>query len=182
MKYVEINALVFEARNGNKEAFGKLYDTFLDAVYRFVYFRVGGRAEAEDITESVFVSIFEHIGQYKDQGVPFEAWLFRIAKNKIIDHYRSHTSRVSLDEIAETPDDAEDVPRTVERILTKEYIMECIRRLPASYQEIIILKYIEEKTNEEISKFLDKPVAHIRVLQSRALQKLRSIVDYDAYA
>ncbi len=179
MKHVDINTLVHDARNGDTEAFGKLYDTFLDAVYRFVYFRVGTREEAEDITEIAFVSVFEHIGQYKEQGLPFEAWLFRIARNKIIDHYRSRKPRVSLETVMEAPDENGTIEQRVEVALTKEYIMDCIRRLPASYQEIIILKFIEDKTNEEISELLDKPLAHVRVLQSRALQKLRSIVDHD---
>lgn len=175
---MEVTKLVHDARSGDKEAFGKLYDTFLDAVYRFVYFRVGTREEAEDITEQAFVSIFEHIGEFREQGVPFEAWLFRIARNKVIDHYRSHKPQASLDEIAQSPAN-DNVEHSVEVKLTKEYIMDCVRTLPASYQEIIILKYIEEKTNEEISELLDKPLAHVRVLQSRALAKLRSIVDHD---
>lgn len=172
---VEIKKLVYDARKGNKEAVGVLYDTFLDAVYRFVYYRVRTREEAEDITENTFVSIFEHIKEYKDTGSPFEAWLFRIARNKIIDHYRSQKPNIPIEKSRESPSD-ENVEQKVEVALTKEYIMTCMRLLPASYQEIIILKYIEEKTNEEISILLEKPLAHVRVLQSRALAKLRSIV------
>lgn len=175
---VEVAKLVHDARNGDREAFGKLYDTFLDAVYRFVFFRVGSREEAEDITEQTFVNIFEHIGEYKERGLPFEAWIFRIARNKVIDHYRSHKPQVALEDITDAPGD-ENVEHTVEITLTKEYVMDCVRRLPASYQEIIILKYIEEKTNEEISELLDKPLPHVRVLQSRALQKLRGLIDHD---
>lgn len=172
---VEIAKLIHDARNGDKEAVGVLYDTFLDAVYRFVFFRVGTREDAEDITEASFVSVFEHIGQYKEKGLPFEAWLFRIVRNKVIDHYRSRKPNVPIDAVLDTPDATKDVEHEVEVALTKEYIMDCIRALPVTYQEIIILKYIEEKTNEEISELLDKPVPHVRVLQSRALQKLRTI-------
>lgn len=176
--HVDIKIL-HDARNGDREAFGKLYDTFLDAVYRFVYFRVGTREEAEDITETAFVSVFEHIVEYKEQGLPFEAWLFRIVRNKVIDHYRSRKPHASLEEAAEAPDRNQDVQHSVEVALTKEYIMVCVRRLPDTYQEIIILKYIEEKTNEEISELLEKPLSHVRVLQSRALQKLRTLVAYE---
>lgn len=177
--HVEVNSLVHDARGGDKEAVGKLYDTFLDAVYRFVFFRVSSREEAEDLTEETFVSIFEHIGKYKDEGVPFEAWVYRIARNKVIDHYRSKKPNVPLTESLDIPDGKQNPEQEVEQKLTKEYIMTCVRRLPASYQEIIILKYIEDKTNEEISVLLEKPLAHVRVLQSRALQKLRSIVDHE---
>ena len=176
---VDIQQFVTDARNGDKEAFGKLYDTFLDAVYRFVYFRVSSREDAEDITESTFVSVFEHIGEYKEHGIPFEAWLFRIARNKLIDYYRKRKSGIPLETIAEMQDVHDGPEKQTEQALTKEIIMKSIRELPDSYQEIIILKYIEERENEEISILLDKPPAHIRVLQSRALQKLRSILHYE---
>ena len=176
---MKIRSLVHDARNGDREAFGKLYDNFLDAVYRFVYFRVGTREIAEDITETAFVSIFENIGRYNERGLPFEAWVYRITRNKIIDYYRSKKKTISLAESAGVPDDKQNPERETERQLTKEYIMDCMRLLPESYQEIIILKYIEDKTNEEISELLDKPLAHVRVLQSRALQKLRAVVDHE---
>lgn len=174
---MEVTKLVASARTGDKEAVGQLYDTFLDAVYRFVYFRVGSREDAEDVTEAVFISIFTHIKDYKNDGSPFEAWLYKIARNKIIDHYRSRKPKVPLEAIADLPD-GKNVEHEVEVKLTKEYIMDCVRRLPDTYQEIIILKYIEEKTNEEIGELLDKPLAHVRVLQSRALQKLRTFIDH----
>ena len=176
---VEISKLVHDARSGDKEAVGVLYDTFVDAVYRFVYFRVSTREDAQDLTEETFVSIFEHIGTYNERGLPFEAWVYRITRNKIIDYYRSKKKTVSLEESADYPDEKQNPERETERQLTKEYIMDCVRHLPESYQEIIILKYIEDKTNEEISELLDKPLAHVRVLQSRAVQKLRTIVDHD---
>jgi len=176
---VEIHNLVHDARNGDREAFGKLYDNYLDAVYRFVYFRVGTREEAEDITESAFISVFEHIGDYEEHGLPFEAWLFRITRNKIIDHYRSRKPKAPIEEAEQLTDPNGSVEHEVEVKLTHEYIMTCVRTLPETYQEIIILKYIEDKTNEEISALLDKPLAHVRVLQSRALQKLRTVVDHE---
>ena len=176
---MDIDHLVRAARNGDKEAFGKLYDTFLDAVYRFVFFRVETRETAEDITESVFVSAFEHIGNYKEQGLPFAAWLYQIARNKVTDHYRSHKSTVPVDAVAETLASRENVEHSVEVALTHEYIMKCLRLLSDTYQEITILKYIEEKTNEEISELLDKPLAHVRVLQSRAMKKLKEVAIHE---
>lgn len=178
---VETKKLIHDARNGDREAFGKLYDTFLDAVYRFVYFRVSSREDAEDITEQTFVSAFEHIGNYKEQGLPFEAWIYKIGRNKIIDYYRSKKKHVSLENAIGIPDGEQNPQRDAENNLTKEYIMTCMQRLPESYQEIIILKFIEEKTNEEVSVLLDKPLAHVRVLQSRALSKLRNLVDHEQH-
>lgn len=176
---VDIQRLVFSARSGDKEAFGKLYDMFVDEVYRFVFFRVGNREDSEDISESVFVSCFEHIKEYEEKGLPFEAWVYRIARNKIIDHYRKRKPKVSLDSIQEMEDVHDGPEEKTDRSLTAEFIMKTLRRLPEAYQEIIILTYIEERGNSEISMMLDKPVAHVRVLQSRALQKLRTILNHE---
>lgn len=166
--------LVNLAQAGDTEAFGKLYDTYLDAVYRFVYFRVGNRLDAEDVTEQIFVSMFESINRYVDNGKPFEAWVYRVARNKIIDFYRTRKVHVNGDEIAEQPDTQALPEELTERQLTKEAVMKSLTKIPRQYQEIIILKFIEDKENEEISSILRKPVAHIRVLQHRAIQSLRT--------
>lgn len=176
---VDIHKLVRAARNGDKEAVGILYDTYLDAVYRFVFFRVSSREDAEDISEQTFISAFEHIGRYEEKGLPFEAWIFKIARNKIIDHYRKQKPRIPIEELADLPDGKQNVEHDAERALTHTYVMDCMRRLPESYREILILTYIEEKTNEEISGLIHKPPAHIRVLKSRALHRLRALVAHD---
>lgn len=173
---VNITKLVTDARNGDKEAFGTLYDTYLDAVYRFVFFRIGIKEEAEDITETTFVSVFTHIDTYKEHGLPFEAWLFRIARNKIIDYYRKKKQTVTLDAVVGLEDTKQGPEKKTEIALTKEMVMKKLRELPDTYQEIIILKYIEERDNEEISTILDKPVDQVRVLQSRALARLRTLL------
>lgn len=173
---MDIQILIHDARNGDKNAFGEIYDRYIDAVYRFVYFRIGEKYNTEDVTEQTFVSIFEHIREYEEKGLPFEAWLFRIARNKIIDYYRKQKPRVGLENIVDLEDPKRGPEKYTEESFDHEHMMTCIRQLPDSYQEIIILKFIEEKENEEISVLLDKPISHIRVLQSRALQKLRSIM------
>lgn len=174
---MDINNLVTRARAGDKEAFGKLYDLFLDTVYRFVYFRVSTTPDAEDITEQVFVSIFEHIGSYEERKLPFEAWLFRIARNKVIDYYRTKKTKVALEDIAERPDEKPQPDKLTEIQLTTDAVMNALTKLPDIYREIIILKFIEEKENDEIEIILEKQPGYVRVLQQRALSKLRSLLE-----
>lgn len=173
---LDTHQLVRLAQTGDTEAFGKLYDLHLDAVYRFVYFRVGNRPDAEDVTEQIFVSMFESIHRYTSDGKPFEAWMYKIARNKIIDYYRTRKTHVALDAITDLPDHQASPEEITEQQLTKETVMQSLTKIPRQYQEMIILKFIEDKENEEISILLDKPVAHVRVLQHRAIQSLRTAI------
>ncbi len=176
---VDIQQLVKLASAGDVDAFGKLYDMYLDAVYRFVYVRVGNKPDAEDITEQIFVSMFTAINRYVESNVSVEAWIYRIARNKVIDYYRTHKSHVQLEQIAETADPSELPEDRLATRLSHEAVMKGLRHISPKYQEIIILKFIEDKTNEEISALLSKPVAHVRVLQHRAIQALRKKLHYD---
>ncbi len=172
-----IDQVVRRAKTADRSALGELYDALLPRVYRFVYFRVNRREDAEDLTEQIFVRIFEKIGTYDERGVPFEAWVFRIARNMIIDFYRAHnTVTVTLDQAYDVPDTGSSPEEDVEVTLAMEDVHAALLKLPDNYREIIILKYIEEYENEEISEMLEKPVSHVRVLQSRAIQKLKDIL------
>lgn len=173
-----IDQLVKKAKNGDQWAFGELYDALLGRVYRFVFFRVSTREDAEDITEQIFVRVFEKIGEYHERGVPFEAWVFRISRNMIIDYYRAHArTSASLDEAREMEDKRPSPEEATVTALTYDDVRQAMKKLPDAYQEIIILKFIEERDNDEISEILEKPVDQIRVLQSRALARLKQLVN-----
>jgi RNA polymerase sigma factor (sigma-70 family) len=103
----QIDILVLEAQNGCSDSFGELYDQFLDPIYRYIYLRVSSVEVAEDLAGEVFFKALKSLKKYKKRkNLPFSAWLFRIAKNILIDHYRKH---VALDEIPETiPDESSD--------------------------------------------------------------------------
>src|SRR5512135_1339680 len=91
--------LIARARRGDVQAFGELYEHSLDAIYRYIFYRVGEVAEAEDLTETVFLKAWEALDRYEVRDVPFTAWLYRIAHNVIIDRHRTHKTDVSLDAI-----------------------------------------------------------------------------------
>lgn len=169
----DVSKLVTAIQSGDTEAFGQLYDLFCRQVYRFIYYRVGTREDAEDLTETIFVKAFEKLPGYKDTGLPFEAWLFRVARNEVIDFYRTKKQHVALSEALAVPDDGPTLMDRVEKIMTLEVVRRVLTTLPASYQEIILLTYAQDLDNSEISIILQKPVSHIRVLQSRALGALR---------
>lgn len=178
LKQSQIRELVKKTKSGKTEAFGTLYDIFIDPVYRFVYFRVNSKEEAEDLTETIFMKMFEKIGNYQDKGLPFEAWIFRIARNQVIDYYRTKKHSVQLDESLEIEDTKKSVEEIVEIKLLQKNVLESLKHLPSSYQEVIILKFIEEKDNIEISQILNKPVDQVRVLQSRALKTLKKVLKW----
>ena len=169
--------LVRKAQKGDKEAFGKIYDLLLDRVYRFIYFRVGSKEDAEDLAELTFMKVWDNLKGYRDFGLPFEAWVFRIARNQVIDFYRTNKRNAAIEEGFEVEDDTPGPEEIADINLTKERVSEAIKKLPDSYREIITLKFVEELQNDEISQILDKPVDQIRVLQSRALKVLRKVLD-----
>ncbi len=172
-----IDHIVARCKAADRSALGELYDALVARVYRFVYFRVTSREDAEDLTEQIFVRIFEHIGQFDERGIPFEAWVFRIARNMIIDFYREHkVAVVPLEEALHVPDPGTSPEEQTVTALQMEDVRSAIPKLPETYGEIIVLKFIEELDNEEISRILEKPVSHVRVLQSRAIQKLKEIL------
>lgn len=171
-----IQLLVSQAQAGDTEAYGEIYDLLVDRIYRFIYFKTGKSEEAEDLTEQTFLKAYESLNNFKNQGLPFEAWIFRIARNLVIDHYRSKKRFIDLEEIEELAGNNLPLDEWVGIKITYQAVLEVIKKLPAAYQEIIILKFIEEKENEEISIYLNKPVDQIRVLQSRALKALRRLL------
>ena len=173
-----MQALVERVQKGDKNAFGEIYDLLLDKIYRFIFFRVGSKEDAEDLTENVFVKIWKNISSYENKGLPFEAWAFRIARNTVIDFYRTKKQKITLtDNIKETvADEKETHEELLHNQMLKEVIFSKMKSLPDSYREIIILKFIEEKDNKEISEILEKPEDQVRVLQSRALKALKTLI------
>lgn len=170
-----LSSLVRRAKKGDKEALGKIYDRFVNRVYRFVLLRVKNRLEAEDLTETIFIKVLKHLDNYKKQkGLPFAAWLFRISRNTVIDYYRQkdRRSHQSLDAIVEpsVPDKALSNLGKKER---RQTVQQAIRKLPHKYQEVIILRFIEEMSYKEISKIVNKSDGAIRVMVHRAIKQLK---------
>jgi len=160
------------------EAFGALYDRFVERVYRYLYFRTGSHTEAEDLTEQVFLKAWEAIGRYRWQGRPFLAWLYRLAHNAHIDYVRSTKPTTSLSNDAR-PLNVASPSAGVElaRALDAEVLAGALSQLTAEQQQVIIMKFIEGLDNEQIAQTMDRREGAIRALQMRALMSLRRVLE-----
>jgi RNA polymerase sigma-70 factor, ECF subfamily len=167
-------ALIQQAKT-DKEAFGELYERYVDRIYSYIYYRTGNNHEAEDLTARVFFRAMQHIGNYREQGVPFSAWLYRIAHNLVANWYRDQNRRkiISLDDISQWRL-AQDSPETAVQLLEdKEALLTIIRRLPSERQELLILKFVDGLPNAEIGAIMGRSEGAIKSLYHRALLSLR---------
>jgi len=166
-------ALVHRAQDGDKEAFAELYEAFFDRVYRYLLVRIGNRVEAEDMTQQVFLKAYKSVPSYRWRGVPFSAWLFRIAHNLVVDFFRRESKRpaVPLDEsIAVADDDPQD---TVERRMDVERVMAASQELTAAQREVISLRFAGGLAIAETARVMGKSEGAIKALQHSAIAALR---------
>lgn len=163
----------------DKEAFGQLYDIYIDRIYRFIYFKVSKKEEAEDLTSQVFLKIWQHALEGKIKlGVSFQALLYKTARNLIIDYYRHAQGIYSLEEGEEKgqeiADESEDTEKKIDEATELENIEEKLKTLKSEYQEIIVLHYINELSVKEIADILNKKSGAVRVTLHRALKTLKN--------
>ena len=165
--------LVQQAVNGDQAAFTQLYDRNFDKIYRYVYVRVRSQAEAEDLTQDVFIKALEAIGSYKWRDLPFAAWLFRIAHNRIIDHVRkiSKEKRANLDEAGAVSMD--DPVNIAEKHYEAQQLRAALERLPKAQQEVATLRFIAQLSIAEVAKTLGKSEGTVKALQFNATASLR---------
>ncbi|RME60544.1 sigma-70 family RNA polymerase sigma factor [Candidatus Parcubacteria bacterium] len=166
---------ILQAAKGDSEAFGALYDRYHQQIYRFVYLKVSTKEDAEDITHQVFLNAWKQMRRYTYTGHPFSSLLYRIARNLVIDYYRAKKAQVSLEAAAELPsNDAPDV--RVEQQLAERQVMRAIRLLKPDYQDVLIMRFIEELSIKEVAAILGKSEGAVKILQYRAMQRLRKLL------
>jgi RNA polymerase sigma factor (sigma-70 family) len=171
----EIEGLVLIAQKGDHDAFSKLYDIFIDPIYRYIFFRVKSE-DAEDILETLFMKVWEHLKQYKrKKNKSFSAWVFRIAHNLVVDYYRAskkHATSELTSQIADKNRNHDPLKNTQDN-LDKDKLKIALAKLKKQYQEIIVYKFVNELSNKEISQILSKSEGSLRILQFRALKALK---------
>lgn len=175
----ELAKLVKRVQKGDVEAFGLIYDRFFDSVYAYVYRQVNARADAEDIVAGVFLEAFEKIPGFTWRGAGFSAWLFRIARNDVLDHFRKNGSRtmeLTLTEIEEAP-----APHLVEDLAEKAWdqreLLRAVNLLPDEQRQVILLKLMLNFSNQQVGAVIDKSEGAVKALQHRAINSLRKTLD-----
>ena len=175
-----VAGIIERAKHGDHDAFSWLYTTYFTQVYRYAYYRTGSAADAEDITQSVFLRAYESIGRYSHRGISPLAYFYTIARNAVIDHRRKKQVGVMPDEQLSTVVDSRDSPEeNASRGYEGEYVRSKIRLLPEEQQEVVTLKFINELSNAEIAAILNKSEDAVRQLQSRGLRSLRTFLIND---
>lgn len=162
--------LIQRAKLGEKEAFGKLYAIYIDRLYRFCFFRVGNNKElAEDLVQSTFVKAWEKLATF--QKGSFQAWLYTIARNMLIDHYRGvkETTHINESHI----DDKQRVEDEVLQKLEVEKVMDALQFLTNDQRDVVIMKFVDDLSNREIAQILHKEEDAIRAMQYRAIKELK---------
>lgn len=178
----EMRALVLRAKTGDSEAFGVLYDRYLDLVYRYIYFRVGSHALAEDLTSETFLRALRRIADFTWQGRDFGAWLVTIARNLVTDHYKSGRSRleVTTAEVFDTPLDGPHIPENaVVTNMVNERVLQAIKQLGAEQQECVILRFLHGMSLAETALIMGKNSGAIKALQFRAIRALARALPKD---
>lgn len=172
------DACLIERARTDPAAFGILYERYVDRIYSYVYYRTGNHADAEDLTAKTFYRAMQHIHHYQERGLPFSAWLYRIAHNLVANWHRDRTKRqmVSLDELHSLTV-GEGPERAAERRERTETLLQVIRSLPPERQELLILKFVEHLSNAEIGKIMGRSEGAIKSLYHRTLLSLRELYE-----
>jgi RNA polymerase sigma-70 factor, ECF subfamily len=158
---------------GDQEMFARLYDTYVERIYRYIYFRVADAEMAEDITSLVFLKVWEKIGTYQAGESPFMAWLYRIAHNAVIDHYRTRKVSISLDEANPIElSHADQIDEKLDLQVKSQQLREALQELTEEQQQVLVLKFVNGLSTLEIAQQLGKRQGAVRALQMRGLQTL----------
>ncbi len=173
----DIEKLVDRAIDGDGDAFGRLYDLHVDRVYRHIYYRVSNTADAEDLTQQVFIKAWQAISRYKKTASLFLAWLIKISHNLVIDFYRAKKSEtyIDFDIVATKPES--DPEHMVEACFNQQELRRAILELHGDQSQVILMRFIEDFSYEEIAASLGKSVGAVRVILHRGLARLKKILN-----
>lgn len=172
MEQTEQLRFIAELQKGNKEAFTPLYHEFIRPIYNFVYYKTHHKETAEDITSTVFTKAFTNIASFKSDKGPFSAWLYQIARNQIIDHYRAVKPTLDIEDAWGVGDES-DIERDLD---TKEQLAKVktyLQGLSAEQRDIVIMRVWQEMSYAEIAAALGKSEASCKMMFSRTISKLR---------
>ena len=172
----EEQSLVRLAQKGDKDAFAQLYEAYFNKIYRYVVIKIGNRTEAEDMTQQVFLKAYQSIRSYKWKGVPFSAWLFRIAHNQIVDFYRKKSKRPTVRLEESTVVSSDNPLRTVESRFDIERLRTATLQLTSAQQGVISLRFAGGLAIAEVARTMGKSEGAVKALQHSAVAALRKVL------
>lgn len=164
------------AQSGSDQALTALYNHYFERIYRFIFYRVSHKETAEDLTEDVFVKLFAKLKDLEQTGA-FEGWLFQIARNLVIDYYRSKKQTIAIEDVENTLEYETNIVDVVNLQTEQIVFIKLLKELAPEQQQVIKLKFLEELDNSVIAQMLNKTEGAIRVIQHRAIAKLKELID-----
>jgi RNA polymerase sigma-70 factor, ECF subfamily len=165
---------------GTKE-FSEIYDSHADKIYRFIYYKTLQRELAEDLTSNTFLNALEHIDQYDARRGSITVWLYKIARNLVIDHYRKKRNTVDIDDVWDLAS-GEDVEKGVLATMQIAELKTALGKLPAEQRDIVILRIWEDLPYKEIAEIVDKTESACKMMFSRVIARLRNELAVGAFA
>jgi len=171
--------LIALAQKGEREAFEEIYHRYGEAIYRYLYAHVSHEQDAEDMTADVFLSLWRTLGQYRqNERVPFYVFLYRMARNRLVDYYRRQRTRAGD---TDSPEVGEQnaAPRAAPLVIAGMEVGDLHRyllKLPPDYRTVLVLRFLNDLSHEETAQVMGKSYAAVRVLQHRALAALRALM------
>ncbi|PIT92900.1 MAG: RNA polymerase subunit sigma-70 [Candidatus Harrisonbacteria bacterium CG10_big_fil_rev_8_21_14_0_10_38_8] len=172
--------LIKKAQRGDSDAFGLLYDQYVTQIYRFIYLKVSHKEQAEDLSHEVFLKAWKNLPNFKIQKFPFSSWLYRIARNSVIDYYRTKKDNTSLESffsVIEERFQIDDTEKLTDHAIFFKKFKEVLSSLTKDQQEVINLRFIEDLTPAEIATIINKKEGTVRILQHRAVKKLKELLE-----
>ena len=168
--------LVRRAKQKDQRAFTELYEAYFDKIYRYVAVKIGDRTEAEDMTQQVFLKALQSISSFNWKGVPFSAWLYRIAHNQVVDYFRKQNKRPDplYDEALAVSDS--NPQQMAERNMDIEQVLSATRQLTDAQREVISLRFTGELSTAEVAKIMGKSQGAVKALQHSAILSLRKVL------
>ncbi len=173
------DAELVELAKDNQEAFGVLYERYVEKIYKYIYYRTGNHQDAEDLTAGVFYRAMAHIENYTERGVPFQAWLYRIAHNLVANWHRDRSRRkiIPLEEFVSSGLHFDAPDSHTEDQEEREQLLRAITNLPEERQQLLMLKFVSHLSNAEIGDILDRTEGAIKSLYHRTLLALRDDIE-----
>jgi RNA polymerase sigma-70 factor, ECF subfamily len=168
--------VIKQVKNGDAEAYGVLYEQYAEVIFRYVYSHLDNRLDAEDLTEEIFLRAWRALPKYDERGLPFSAFLFRIARNSLIDHYRQRKAVQSIEDMELQSREAGPEEMVDVRIEDKN-LRETLAKLREDYRNVLIFRFLSGLSPEETAQVMQRSVGAVRVLQHRALTALKDLME-----